>query len=162
MGVEIERKFLIAGGGLTEVSRLYAEGVQYAQGYLSRATGRTVRVRIAGAEAFLTVKGPVTGISRAEFEYEIPINDARQMLMLCDGPVVEKIRRRIPHCGHVWEVDEFMGENEGLTVAEVELATADESVEIPSWIGKEVSGDPRYYNSNLTVHPYRLWRHEAP
>jgi len=161
MGVEIERKFLIADGALQEVSHLYGEGVQYAQGYLSRGTGRTVRVRIAGTEAFLTVKGPVSGISRAEFEYEIPINDARQMLMLCDGPVIEKIRRRIPHYGHVWEVDEFMGENEGLTVAEVELATADELVEIPSWIGKEVTGDPRYYNSNLTVHPYRLWRHEA-
>jgi len=162
MGIEIERKFLIAKGGLKEACRLDGEGVPYAQGYLSRGTGRTVRIRIAGTAAFLTVKGPVTGISRAEFEYEIPINDARQMLMLCDGPVIEKIRRKIPHCGHVWEVDEFMGENEGLTVAEVELATADEFIEIPSWIGKEVTGDPRYYNSNLTVHPYRLWRHEAP
>jgi len=162
MGIEIERKFLIAKGGLEEACRLDGEGVPYAQGYLSRGTGRTVRIRIAGSAAFLTVKGPVTGISRAEFEYEIPINDARQMLMLCDGPVIEKIRRRIPHCGHVWEVDEFMGENEGLAVAEVELATADEFIEIPSWIGKEVTGDPRYYNSNLTVHPYRLWRHEAP
>jgi CYTH domain-containing protein len=162
MGVEIERKFLIADRALEEVRSLDDKGVLYAQGYLSRGTGRTVRVRIAGSEAFLTVKGPVTGISRAEFEYEIPIHDARQMLMLCDGPVIEKIRRRIPHCGHVWEVDEFMGENEGLTVAEVELAAADESIEIPSWIGKEVTGDPRYYNSNLTVHPYQLWRHESP
>jgi len=162
MGVEIERKFLIAEGAGEDALLLGGEGVPYAQGYLSRGTGRTVRVRIAGAKAYLTIKGPVTGISRAEFEYEIPVADARQMLPLCDGPVIEKIRRRIPHGGHVWEVDEFLGENAGLTVAEVELATAEDSVEIPSWIGKEVTGDPRYYNSNLTEHPYRLWRHETP
>jgi len=159
MGVEIERKFLIAAGS-EDVWRHGVEGVPYAQGYLSRGNGRTVRVRIAGTKAFITIKGPVTGISRPEFEYEIPVEDARQMLSLCDGPVIEKIRHRILHGRHVWEVDEFLGENTGLTVAEVELANAEDSVEMPSWIGKEVTGDPRYYNSNLTIHPYRLWHHE--
>ena len=162
MGVEIERKFLLSEKAGHDAWRLGVEGVPYAQGYLSRGTGRTVRVRIAGAKAFLTIKGPVTGISRTEFEYEIPVADARQLLPLCDGPVIEKIRHKIPHGRHIWEVDEFLGENAGLIVAEVELADEGDSVEMPAWIDREVTGDPRYYNSNLIVHPYRLWRHEAP
>ncbi|MCE9543248.1 MAG: CYTH domain-containing protein [Verrucomicrobia bacterium] len=162
MGVEIERKFLLSEKAGYDAWRLGVEGVPYAQGYLSRGTGRTVRVRIAGAKAFLTIKGPVTGISRTEFEYEIPVADARQLLPLCDGPVIEKIRHKIPHGRHIWEVDEFLGENAGLVLAEVELADEGDAVEMPVWIGREVTGDPRYYNSNLTVHPYRLWRYEAP
>lgn len=153
MGIEIERKFLVAG----EQWRHGALGIPYAQGYLSRGTGRTVRVRLAGSDAFLTIKGPVTGISRAEFEYPIPQQDAREMLPLCDGPIVQKIRFKIPHEGHVWEVDEFEGENAGLILAEVELQSADEAVALPPWIGEEVTGDARYYNSNLAVNPFRQW-----
>lgn len=153
MGVEIERKFLVAGGEW----RLGATGIRYAQGYLSRGSGRTVRVRIAGNEAFLTVKGPVSGITRQEFEYPIPVEDAKVMLSLCDGPVIEKLRFRIPHEGHVWEVDEFLGDNSGLVVAEVELSGEEETPSLPLWVGPEVTGDPRYYNSNLVIHPYREW-----
>jgi CYTH domain-containing protein len=153
MAIEIERKFLVVGGDW----RLGASGIPYAQGYLSRGNGRTVRVRIAGTEAFLTIKGPVSGISRQEFEYPIPVEDAKVMLSLCDGPVIEKLRFRIPHGDHVWEVDEFEGENQGLVIAEVELDDEQEHVDPPVWVGREVTGDPRYYNSNLTVHPYREW-----
>lgn len=154
MGLETERKFLLNGN---EWRRL-GTPVAYAQGYLSRGTGRTVRVRIAGERAFLTIKGPVTGITRQEFEYEIPPGDARNLLPLCDGPVIEKKRTRIPLGDHVWEVDEFSGENAGLIVAEVELSDPSESVNLPAWIGSEVTGDPRYYNSNLTVNPYLRWK----
>ena len=119
-------------------------------------------MRIAGAKAFLTVKGPVSGISRAEFEYEIPVPEAREMLQLCGGPVIEKIRNKIAIGDHVWEVDEFLAQNEGLVLAEVELSHPDEVVVMPPWIGKEVTGDPRYYNSNLSVHPYGEWGQEEP
>jgi len=154
MALETERKFLVVGEGW----RRLGTPVPYAQGYLQRGTGRTVRVRIAGEEAFLTVKGPVTGITRQEFEYPIPLKDARAMLPLCDGPVIQKTRTKIPHGGLLWEVDEFGGENEGLLIAEVELSRPDERVELPDWVGAEVTGDARYYNSNLTVHPFREWR----
>jgi CYTH domain-containing protein len=154
MALETERKFLVKG----EAWRSLGMAVPYAQGYLSRGTGRTVRVRVAGNKAFLTIKGPVVGITREEFEYEVPVEDARSMLTLCDGPVIEKIRTTIPAGNHHWEVDEFAGENDGLIVAEVELSNPDEIVPIPDWVGTEVTGDPRYYNSNLTVHPYSAWR----
>jgi CYTH domain-containing protein len=154
MGIETERKFLVRGDDWRGMGR----PIPYAQGYLQRGTGRTVRVRIAGEEAFLTVKGPVTGISRQEFEYQVPVEDARIMLTLCEGPVIEKTRTKIPHGDHLWEVDDFLGENAGLIVAEVELSDPDEKVALPSWIGVEVTGDPRYYNSNLTVNPYRTWK----
>jgi len=156
MGLEIERKFLLNG----DAWRALGSPEPYSQGYISRGSGRTVRVRIAGEKAFLTIKGPVTGISRQEFEYLIPCSDAREMLALCDGPVIEKERRRIPHGNHVWEVDEFFGENEGLIVAEVELSHPEEEITLPRWVGREVTGDPRYYNSNLTVNPYRRWKDE--
>ncbi len=154
MAVEIERKFLVAGDAWREG----AEAETYAQGYLSRGTGRTVRIRLAGKKGYLTVKGPVTGLSRDEFEYPIPAEDARSMLLLCDGPIIEKKRHRIPHAGHLWEVDEFLGDNAGLVVAEVELSSEAETPSLPPWVGREVTGDPRYYNSNLTVHPYREWK----
>ena len=154
MGMEIERKFLLTGDSW----RHEARGVSYSQGYISRGTGRTVRVRIAGEEAFLTIKGPVNGISRAEFEYQIPVEDARQLLTLCEGPLIEKTRFRIFEMGHLWEIDEFHGANNGLVVAEVELSAPDEAVLIPSWVGSEVTEDPRYYNSNLTQHPYGEWQ----
>jgi adenylate cyclase len=157
MGMEIERKFLIANDSW----RQGAVGTPYAQGYLSRGLGNTVRIRIAGEEAFLTIKGPVVGISRPEFEYSIPVAEAQEMLSLCNGPLIEKTRFKIFAEGHLWEIDEFHGENEGLLVAEVELTDPDEEVGLPSWIGKEVTGESRYYNSNLTVHPYREWKEES-
>ena len=154
MAVETERKFLVSG----DAWRSLGSPVPYAQGYLARGNGVTVRIRIAGEKAFLTVKGPVEGISRPEFEYQVPIEDAREMLRLCNDPVIEKTRTRGPHGSHVWEVDEFGGENRGLIVAEVELSSPDEEVAIPPWVGDEVTGDPRYYNSNLAVRPYRDWQ----
>lgn len=157
MALETERKFLVN----SEAWRLLGNTIPYAQGYLSRGSGRTVRVRIAGQEAFLTIKGPVIGITRQEFEYPIPVEDARSMLALCDGPVIEKTRTTIPIGSHVWEVDEFAGENTGLIVAEVELNDPSERVDKPEWVGSEVTGDPRYYNSNLTVHPYGEWREQS-
>jgi CYTH domain-containing protein len=115
---------------------------------------------VAGSRAFLTVKGLTRGASRAEFEYEIPLADGEAMLALCDGPLVEKVRRVVAHAGHSWEIDEFMGENRGLVVAEIELASADEEFSRPSWLGEEVTSDPRYFNSNLAKAPYSSWRAE--
>ena len=152
MGVEIERKFLVVGDGWRQ-----GEGLPYAQGYLNRDGQRTVRVRIAGDRAFLTVKGANSGATRAEFEYEIPKADAEQLLHLCDGAVVRKTRRLIEHAGHAWEVDEFEGDNAGLVVAELELESEDQPYARPDWLGREVTGDARYYNSSLAAHPYRNW-----
>ena len=154
MAVETERKFLVSG----DAWRSLGTPVPYAQGYLARGNGVTVRIRIAGEKAFFTVKGPVEGISRPEFEYPVPIEDAREMLRLCKDPVIEKTRTRVPHVSHVWEVDEFDGENLGLIIAEVELSSPEEEVALPPWVGIEVTGDPRYYNSNLAVHPFRDWQ----
>jgi len=154
--VEIERKFLVVGDAWRQ-----GEGVPYAQGYLNRAAERTVRVRIAGDHAFLTVKGVSKGATRAEFEYEIPRADAEQLLQLSDGPVIRKNRRIVEHRGSTWEVDEFFGENEGLVVAELELETEDQDFAKPEWLGREVTDDPRYYNSSLAGNPYRNWRDEA-
>jgi CYTH domain-containing protein len=155
MGLEIERKFLVAGTAW----KALAEGILYRQGYLSRAGGPTVRVRIAGDKGFLTIKGPSRGLARAEFEYAIPVEDAAEMLdALCEKPLIEKTRYRIPFGSHTWEVDEFHGENAGLVVAEVELRSADEEPVRPPWVGREVSRDPRYFNSNLAKNPFRIWR----
>ena len=152
MGTEIERKFLVVG----DQWRSLGQGNRYCQGYLS--TRPTVRVRIAGDQGYLTIKGPSDGVSRAEFEYGIPLGDAQTMLAtLCQRPFVEKVRTKIPIDGLVWEVDEFMGDNHGLILAEVELTAADQAFEIPSWIGIEVSGDPRYFNSYLVQHPFSTW-----
>jgi adenylate cyclase len=157
MGLEIERKFLIREG-YENTWRGDATGTSYMQGYLSREKGRTVRVRIAGEKAFITIKGQLKGISRPEFEYPIPAEDARAMLPLCDGPLIEKTRHLIPHEGHVWEVDVFHGQNEGLIVAEIELKEEGARMSMPEWAGREVTDDPRYYNSSLTRHPYREWK----
>lgn len=158
MGLEIERKFLIVGEGW----RQPAERQQrFSQGYLSRDPARTVRVRLsgtsAGEQAFLTIKGKTVGATRAEFEYEIPPADAQQLLLLCEGPLIDKIRHLCEHQGKTWEVDEFFGDNAGLIVAEIELASEDEAFERPDWLGHEVSGDARYYNANLALKPYRSW-----
>jgi CYTH domain-containing protein len=154
MAVEIERKFLVRGDGW----RSLAPGIVYRQGYITSGRGRTVRVRIAGNKAYLTIKGAPTGISRSEFEYPIPIADAEEMLRtLCDRPLIEKIRYRIEHVGLIWEVDEFLGENQGLVIAEVELTDPNQLIDLPDWIGPEVSENPRYFNAYLAKHPFSTW-----
>ena len=153
MGVEIERKFLVCN----EDWRSLGTPVQYAQGYLAADGVRTVRIRIAGDDGFLTIKGASTGISRLEFEYAIPASDALEMLRLCSIPVITKYRTKIAYEGKIWEVDEFEGENKGLIMAEIELTSEDESFGIPPWIGKEVTGDLRYFNSQLSINPFRNW-----
>ena len=154
MGTEIERKFLLRDDSW----RRGATGTRYRQGYLNSAKERTVRVRTIDDTGFLTVKGITVGASRAEYEYEIPADDARQMLdTLCERPLIEKTRFKVEHEGLIWEIDEFFGDNEGLVVAEVELRSADQAFRTPPWAGQEVTGDPRYFNSNLVKHPYRTW-----
>jgi len=155
MPIEIERKFLVIGDDWRD-----AEAVYYSQGYLSRAKERTVRVRVAGDQAFLTIKGISTGASRAEFEYEIPPTDGRELLALCEQPIIEKYRRKIFPAGYQWEVDEFLGKNLGLVVAEIELPAEDAPFEKPAWVGEEVTDDPRYFNSALAVFPWGLWNSE--
>ena len=152
MGTEIERKFLVTGTAWRT-----PDGQRIVQGYLNRDKARTVRVRIAGALAFLTVKGPTTGATRAEFEYPIPLADAEALLGLCDGPLIDKVRHRIGFGNLLWEVDEFFGDNAGLVVAEVELASEDQAIERPSWVGQEVTSDSRYFNANLAAHPFNRW-----
>jgi len=155
MGVEIERKFLVDG----EAWRTLGAATLLRQGYLSADPARTVRVRIDGERAFLTIKGKSVGASRGEWEYPIPVADAAQLLDgLCQQPLVEKVRRRIAVGPHTWEVDEFLGANAGLAVAEIELASEDEAFDKPDWIGREVTGDTRYFNSNLIRHPYSQWK----
>ena len=159
MGIEIERKFLV------DTARWHADpeqGRRYRQGYLFAQPDAAVRVRVAGDEAWLTIKGAVRGIERLEFEYAIPRADADAMLAaFCRGPLIEKIRYRVPFAGRTWEVDVFEGDNAGLVLAEVELPSADDAPDLPPWAGREVSDDPRYYNANLARHPYREWRDGA-
>lgn len=157
-GVEIERKFLVKNDAWQKLGT----PVYYCQGYLNDAKERTVRVRIAGDKAFLTIKGANVGAVRSEFEYEIPVAEARHMLEnLALRPLIEKTRTVIQDHDHVWEVDAFMGENAGLVVAEIELADEFEAFERPEWLGEEVTGDARYYNSSLVRHPYCQWKDVA-
>lgn len=153
MAIEIERKFLVLG----EAWKASGPGEFISQGYLNRDPARTVRVRIKGDQAWLTIKGRSEGVARAEFEYPVPVADARELLALCEGPRVEKIRREIHHAGMLWEVDEFLGDNAGLVVAEIELCSADQAFECPDWLGEEVSADPRYFNSQLAQRPFKSW-----
>ena len=154
MGQEIEKKFLITN----EDWRGPAKGKRYCQGYLSTEKDRTVRVRTIGEKGFLTIKGRTVGESRLEFEYEIPVGDARELLQeLCRKPLIEKTRYKIPFGGFTWEVDEFAGENQGLIFAEIELEYEGETFPRPHWIGREVTDDPRYYNANLVNTPYPKW-----
>jgi len=152
MGTEIERKFLVNGDEWRK-----GQSTPFRQGYLNRDKARTVRVRIAGEQAFLTIKGVSVGAARAEFEYEIPVADAEQLLLLCDGPLIEKTRYIVPHAGMIWEVDEFHGANSGLVVAELELQSENQQFDKPAWVDLEVTEDNRYYNSSLAVHPYSAW-----
>lgn len=152
MAIEIERKFLVNGDNWRDATAVY-----YSQGYLNRDKSRTVRVRIAGDQAFLTIKGVTQGASRAEFEYPIPAIDAKALLAMCEQPLIEKYRRKISHAGFVWEVDEFLGENLGLVVAEIELPSENTAFEKPDWVGQEVTQDERYFNSNLSKRPFSTW-----
>ncbi len=154
MAQEIERKFLLCNDSW----RNGAQGVRYRQAYLSTDPQRAVRIRTAGDQAFLTIKGKSVGAARLEFEYPISSADANEMLDgLCLQPVIEKTRYRIQHGGLTWEVDEFEGVNAGLVVAEVELTSESQNIELPDWVGKEVTEDTRYYNANLISHPYSQW-----
>jgi len=154
MAKETERKFLI-----TDTTWLQSEkGIPFRQGYIPTSDNKTtVRLRVAGDKGFLTIKGPAQNITRDEFEYEIPLQEARFMLEHYCGHVVEKKRYKIKFGIHIWEVDVFEGENHGLVLAEIELNNADEPFSKPPWLGKEVTGDKRYYNAWLAKHPYREW-----
>jgi adenylate cyclase len=157
MAVERERKFLVLGTTWKESGA----GVLYRQGYLRRDPGCAVRVRLAGERGFLAVKGRTAGIARLEYEYEIPPQDALALLReMADTPWIEKFRYRIPHAGLVWEVDEFLGENLGLVVAEVEVESEEQPVSRPAWAGREVTGLGRYYNSSLAGYPFSRWTRE--
>ncbi|MCR4824900.1 MAG: CYTH domain-containing protein [Bacteroidales bacterium] len=152
---EIERKFLVAGDFRGEVS-----GVSHIrQGFLNSTPGRTVRVRVRDDKGYITVKGPAQGLTRFEWEKEIPAGEAALLLGLCEPGVIDKYRYLVPSPDglHTWEVDEFLGDNEGLVVAEIELGAEDEAFDRPSWLGAEVTDDRRYYNSNLIRHPYKEW-----
>ena len=148
--VEIERKFLVTG----DAWRDGAVGQQIRQGYLGRSDAAVIRVRICEQEAFLTVKGRQVGITCPEFEYEIPIDEAAAMLTLVSGRLIEKTRYKVEYRGHTWEVDVFEGENQGLILAEIELGSEDELFALPSWAGREVSRDPRFKNSQLSLEPF--------
>jgi len=154
MATEIERKFLVVG----EEWRQMASGRRYRQGYLSTDPSRAVRVRTVGDQGFLTIKGATRGATRREYEYAIPVQEAEAMLDgLCLRPLIEKVRYTIVFQGRVWEVDEFLGENAGLVIAEVELESEGQAVALPAWIGKEVTDDPRYYNASLVHAPFTRW-----
>jgi CYTH domain-containing protein len=154
MGLEIERKFLVVGDSW----RRTAVGEVMRQGYIPTQDARTIRVRQVGDRAYLTLKGPAVGLVRPEFEYPIPVEDAQVILeTLCTPPLIEKTRYRLPLGDVVWEIDEFWGNNRGLIVAEVELASPEQAVDLPEWVGAEVTSDLRYQNSNLSRQPYSTW-----
>ena len=155
MAQEIERKFLVAG----DFKSLVSNQIRIRQGYLSSVPERTVRVREKGEKGFITIKGRCSesGMSRYEWEKEISINDAKELLLICEDGIIDKIRYIVKSGEHVFEVDEFYGDNDGLVVAEIELSTENEVFTKPSWLGKEVTGDIRYYNSMLMKNPYKNW-----
>lgn len=154
MAREIERKYLIR----EDKNWRDIPGTVYRQGYLSTVKERTVRVRTIGQKGYLTIKGITVGATRLEFEYEIPVAEANEMLdTLCERPLIEKTRRIIEHAGFIWELDEFFGVNAGLVIAEVELESEDTIFEKPPWIAMEVTDDPRYFNANLVANPYSIW-----
>lgn len=155
MPMEIERKFLVDTQCLGELPA----GKRYRQGYLPAAGNTSVRARICDDAAWLTIKGKTVGASRLEFEYPIPVADAEGILdSLCEGSIIDKTRHLVEHAGHTWEVDVFAGDNAGLVIAEVELESDDEAVEVPGWAIEEVTQDPRYYNANLVRKPYSNWK----
>ncbi len=155
MGTEIERKFLVANDSWQESA---SEGVSILQGYITTGPPIAVRVRLAGDNATINLKKSTVDIARDEFEYPIPSGEAAQLLgHFCVNHIIEKRRFRLEYNGNLWEIDVFEGSNEGLVVAEIELETEDQSFELPPWVGKEVSGDPRYLNTSLSIRPYTAW-----
>ena len=153
--MEIERKFLVSG----EFKHFASKSYQISQGYLSTVPERTVRIRIKGDKGFITIKGKSSesGLSRYEWENEIPIDEARELLMLCEPGIIDKIRFEVIFENQTFEVDEFFGENEGLILAELELQTEESTFSKPDWLGKEVTGDIRYYNAQLCIKPFKKW-----
>ena len=156
MAIEIERKFLINVAKWKVAAK--DKGTYYKQGYLLIEPGKTIRVRVSDLQGFITIKGPAAGASRPEFEYEIPLADAEELLKKFCLSVISKIRYNIYYLGKQWEVDEFLDENEGLMVAEIELSSEDEAIDLPGWIENEVTGEEKYYNSNLSRNPYKTWK----
>lgn len=158
MHFEIERKFLVKG----PFKELASSSSRIMQGYISSMKGRTVRVRIRDEKGYLTIKGPSDqgGLVRYEFEKEISLQDARDLMKICEPGIIDKTRYLVPYEGHIFEVDEFYGENEGLILAEVELNAPDEPFERPAFLGREVTGDRRFYNSCMRVHPYSQWKED--
>lgn len=158
MAREIERKFLVKG----DAWRAAAQGQLYRQGYISSNPQHSVRVRIVSDRGYLTIKGPTVGTARAEFEYEIPLADAAEMLdTLCQQPLIEKTRYLLQVGDLRWEIDEFAGDNAGLILAEIELTAEEQDIDLPDWIGTEVSFDPRYFNASLAKNPYKYWATDA-
>ena len=157
MGKEIEKKVLITNDDW----RKDASGKPYCQGYLNSEKGRTVRIRTINERGILTIKGPNADGVRLEYEYDIPLADAKEMLeRLCHKPLIEKTRYKIDFAGFIWEVDEFKGDNEGLLFAEIELEESSQEFTKPPWIGKEVTDDARYYNANLVTNPFSKWKND--
>lgn len=158
--LEIERKFLVTG---SFKDKAY-DATRIQQGYIASGRGRTVRVRVRGDKGYLTIKGPsnLAGLARFEWEKEISVSDAHELMRICEPGIIDKTRYLVksPDGRHVWEVDEFYGENEGLVMAEIELNDEDESYSKPDFIGREVTGDRRFYNSHLRQNPYKLWKDE--
>lgn len=154
--IEIERKFLVLNDSYKGKAFSHSH-IQ--QGYLCSNSERTVRVRMRDGRAYLTIKGPTPegGLPCYEFEKEITLEEGKQLMLLCEPGIIDKVRWLVKSGKHIFEVDEFFGDNEGLVMAEVELSSVNESVTIPDFIGKEVTGDPRYFNSYLRIHPYRTW-----
>ena len=154
MATEIERKYLVRNDAWREAT----VGILFRQGYLSTEPDRTVRVRLEGDIGKLTIKGKTEGIRRSEYEYQIPLQEATELLnTLCLRPLIEKTRYRVEHAGLIWEIDEFYGANEGLVMAEVELESEDTEISLPDWVGQEVSDNPRYNNANLVALPFKDW-----
>lgn len=157
MHFEIERKFLVTG----EFKSLATNCTHIQQGYIASGKGRTVRVRIRDEKGYLTIKGPSgkAGLSRYEFEKEIPMEDAQDLMLICEPGIIDKHRYLVPASdGHVWEVDEFHEDNDGLIMAELELQSEDEPFVLPPFIGREVTGDRRFYNSHMRTNPFKLWK----
>ena len=156
MGVEIERKYLVNHELWAKVKP--QKSISIKQSYLSRDPEKTIRLRVADDKGYITIKGPTKGIARKEFEYEIPGEEADELMREFTTDVIEKIRHHVVFENKLWEVDEFKGENEGLIIAEIELESEDETVELPNWIAEEVTTDKRYANSNLIRNPFKTWK----
>jgi len=155
MAYEIERKFLVKNNSW----KTGVEGIPCRQGYLSSCPACTVRARMMGNAGFITIKGQTSGCSRMEFEYQVPAEDVSAMLTsLCSSDVIEKTRYKVEYAGHIWEIDEFGGANDGLVLAEIELESEDQHFEIPEWLGEEVTHDHAYANSNLAANPFKSWK----